>query len=446
VQLPDQHHPTLVRAVGLKGLSAGLFNTIVGAGIFVLPATVAGIVGSGAPIAYLFCAVAILFVLLSYAAAGSRVTEAGGSVAYIQAAFGPLAGFLGGVMIWMSDTLATASVATAFCAAVAMYVPFAAEPIGRDALLVLVVGGLAAINIRGVTRGTTFVELITVVKITPLLLFIAIGLALRWHDVPAPTLPSIDALGRSTIFLMFAFSGAETSMALSGEVIAPHRTIPRALLIALAVVTLVYGLVHAIAAAVLDGALASSTAAPIADAAAALAGGWLRSIVLTGGAISMLGYLSAVALATPRTVYAIGRAGILPRALGRVHPRFRTPYVAIVTQAIVTICIAATGTFASLVPAATVSVLVLYLTVCLAAWMLARRDVRADGEPFKVPSLVFAIGAVLCVWMLMNAKMSEIIPEFEVLTVAAVLFLLRTWRRGDSETLATAISRESAQS
>jgi APA family basic amino acid/polyamine antiporter len=435
-------HITLVRAVGLKALSASLFNTVVGSGIFLLPATVAGIVGSGAPVAYLFCAVAILFVMLSYAAAGSRVTEPGGSYAYIRAAFGPLAGFLGGVMIWLSDTLAAASVASAFCAAIAAYVPMTASPVGRNALLVLVVGGLAAINIRGVKRGAAFVELVTLFKLAPLLLFIVIGLALRWHDVPAPTMPSAEALGRATIFLMFAFSGAETAMALSGEVITPHRTIPRALLLSLTVVALLYGSVHAVAAAVLGGSLANSTTAPIAEAAAVLSGGWLRSIVLAGGAVSMLGYMSAVALATPRTVYAVGRAGILPRALGRVHPRYRTPHVAIITQAIITISIAATGSFASLVPSATVAVLVLYSTVCLAAWQLARRGIRAEGEPFRVPSIVFGIGTAFCLWILWNARISELIPECLVLSVAAALFVWRTWSR-DRAAVAATITEQS---
>ena len=91
---------TFLRAISLRALVAGLFNTIVGAGIFVLPATIAGLVGGGAPYAYLACAIAILVVNLCYASAGSRVIDPGGSYAYIARAFGPLAGFLGGVMVW----------------------------------------------------------------------------------------------------------------------------------------------------------------------------------------------------------------------------------------------------------------------------------------------------------------------------------------------------------
>ena len=419
-----------MRAVSLKALSASIFNTIVGAGIFVLPATVAVLVGSGAPIAYLACAVAILFVTLSFAVAGSRVTEAGGSYAYIDAAFGPLAGFLGGVMIWLSDTLATSSVAAAFAAGVAAYAPMAGTPVGRTAVLALAIGGLALVNVRGVTYGARFVEAITIAKLAPLVLFVGVGLALRWHDVPLPTLPSVETLGRATLVLMFAFSGAESSMALSGEVVDPPRTIPRALLLSLALVTLLYALVHLVASVALGPALASSTAAPLADAAERLAGSSLRTVMLAGTLVSAFGYLSAVALATPRTLFAIGCGGVLPVGLGRVHPRFRTPHVAIATQAVITLGIAMSGTFDVLVPLASVAVLTLYLTVCLAAWQLARRNFGGDGTPFTVPTVVPFIGAALCLWLLWNAKANELEMEAGVLAAASALYLLRRWWRG----------------
>src|SRR5262249_31728821 len=157
----------------------------------------------------------------------------------------------------------------------------------------------------------------------------------------------------------------------------------------------------------------------------------------------MLGYLSAIALATPRSVYRIGRAGVLPRALGSVHPRFHTPHVAIVSQMAVVFAIASTGTFTLLVPLATVAVLVLYLTVCLAAWRLARLDVRAAGEPFRVPFPVFGVGALLCLWLLWNTTLREQLLEVAVLTCAAVLFLLRT-RGRDADAVAAEITEQSA--
>jgi basic amino acid/polyamine antiporter, APA family len=423
-QSPATAGATLVRAIGVRALSAGLFNTIVGAGIFVLPATVAGLIDRGAPFAYLTCAIAIMFTTLCYAAAGSRVVDAGGSYAYIGAAFGPLAGFLGGVMVWLSDVLATAGVASAFAAGVALYVPAIGSPAGRMALVVAIVGGLAAINLRGVKQGTRFMEVVTVAKLAPLVLFIAVGLVLRRHDLPLPAVPSGEALGRATLILMFVFSGAESAVALSGEVTDPVRTIPRALLFSLALVTLLYGLVHLVAQATLGPALVTSTVAPLADAANALAGSPFRTMMLLGTLLSMLGYLSAVALATPRTLFAMAGDGILP-ALQRVHPRFRTPHVAIVFHTAAVVLVASVGSFAVLVPFASVAVLVLYLSVSLASWELQRRGVSAGSDVFNVPAVVPAIASAFCLWLLWNASGTELMMEAIVMVAAIALYVFR---------------------
>ena len=198
---------------------------------------------------------------------------------------------------------------------------------------------------------------------------------------------------------------------------------------------------HAVAAAALGAALPASTGAPLAEAAAVFGGAPMRSLLLAGTAISMLGYLSAIALATPRSVYRIGRVGVLPRALGRVHPRFRTPHVAIIAQMSVTFAIAATGTFTLLVPLATVAVLVLYLTVCFAAWRLARLDVRAEGEPFGAVA-AFAIGAAV--------RLAALEHDGEGTTARtggpyrrSALFLWRT-RGRDTEAVAAEITEQSA--
>ena len=106
----------LVRAIGVRGLTASIVNTTIGAGIFVLPALVARDLGSAAPLAYLACGLAMTFVVASFAMAGSRVSLTGGIYAYVEVAFGPLIGFLTGFLVWLSSLLAAASVASALAA------------------------------------------------------------------------------------------------------------------------------------------------------------------------------------------------------------------------------------------------------------------------------------------------------------------------------------------
>jgi amino acid transporter len=414
---------TLLRALGTRRLAVSIFNTVVGAGIFVLPATVFGLAGAGAPFAYLACTVAILFVALSFASAGSRISEAGGAYRYVGAGLGPWAGGVTGILQWLSDTLSNASVATAFAAAVGVYWPAVSSGIGRTLLLVVVIGALAALNLRGIKRSTTFLEAVTVAKLAPLLLLVVLGLSLLPGRVDVPPLPDLDTLGRTALVLLFAFAGIESALALSGEVHTPERTIPRALLVALLGISGLYLLIHFVAVAALGDGLATASAAPLAAAGGAVGGPWLQQVMLAGTAISMFGYLTALSTATPRLLYSMGERGLLPAALAKVNPTFRTPSVAIVTQAIIIVAVASTGSFAVLAPMASVAILTVYILVCLAAWRLQQID-TTPGR-FTIPAWVPFVAIAVLVWMLANATMKELAIEGAVVAGASLLYAAR---------------------
>jgi APA family basic amino acid/polyamine antiporter len=182
--------------------------------------------------------------------------------------------------------------------------------------------------------------------------------------------------------------------------------------------------VHVVAEATLGPALVTSTVAPLADAAGMLAGSPFRTLMLLGTLFSMLGYLSAVALATPRTLFALSGGGILP-VLERVHPRHRTPYLAILVHAVAIVVVASMGSFAVLVPFASVAVLVLYLAVSLASWELQRRDVRAASDVFRVPPAVPVIASAFCLWLLWHASRTELMLEGIVMAAATALYVVR---------------------
>jgi amino acid transporter len=414
---------TLLRALGTRRLAVSIFNTVVGAGIFVLPATVYGLAGAGAPFAYIACTIAILFVALSFASAGSRVTEAGGAYSYVGAGLGPWAGGVTGILQWLSDTLSNASVATAFAAAVGVYWPAVSAGVGRLLLLVVVIGALATLNLRGIRRSTTFLEAVTVAKLAPLLLLVALGLSALPGRVDVPPLPDLDTLGRTALVLLFAFAGIESALALSGEVERPEHTIPRALLAALLGISLLYLLIHFVAVAALGDRLSSASAAPLAAAGGAIGGPWLRQVMLAGTAISMFGYLTALSTATPRLLYSMGARGLLPAALAHVNPTHRTPSVAIVTQAVIIVAVASTGSFAVLAPMASVAILTVYALVCVAAWRL--QTIAPGQGRFTVPAWVPLAAIAVLLWMLANATLKELAIEGAVIAGASLLYWSR---------------------
>src|SRR5438105_7235079 len=160
--VPAATEPALRRVIGVRGLAAAIFNITVGAAIFVLPAHVAGNLGAAAPLAYLVCAVATALVALCIAEAGSRVARSGGPYAYVETAFGPYAGFLCGVLLWLGITLAMGAVATVFADTVGGLVPGLGAPLPRAALLIAVYRGLAFVNIPGAALGSNVSGVATV--------------------------------------------------------------------------------------------------------------------------------------------------------------------------------------------------------------------------------------------------------------------------------------------
>jgi amino acid transporter len=373
----------LVRALGVWGLSASIVNITIGGGIFRAPSTaeVTGRLGPAAPLAYVVCALAMTFVVLCFAEAGSRVALTGGPYAYVERAFGGFAGFAVGWMLWVTGTIATAAVATIFADSVQRMVPTHPLVHGRTTVLALVFGIVATINVLGVKFGARLNIASTIAKLLPLGLLIVTGIAyiqpenLVWKAVPAPA-----ELTRASVFLIFVFAGIESAMVPSGEVKEPSKTVPRSVLLAMVIVTAAYILIQVTAQGVLGPSLVGRTA-PLADVAEVTMGPLGGFILGIGVILSTFGYLCGMILAIPRALFAFARDGVLPIALSNVHPKYHTPWIAIIVQAAVSLILALSSGFEPLVILANVSVLFVYLGCAAAAWQLRRKNIRDEtGE------------------------------------------------------------------
>ena len=413
----------LARVIGTWGLAAGIVNVTVGGGIFRLPAGVAAAVGPAAPLAYLACTLAMGLIVLCFAQAGSRVAMTGGPYAYIETAFGPFVGFVSGVMLWVCITLALSAVSTFFADSLLALVP-ALGATGRRIALVVVLIVLAAANIRGVGGVTRFNAIATVAKLLPLVLLVVVGLvAMRWSNLAWHGVPSGGAVSRASVLLIFAFLGIESALVPSGEVQDPARTVPRAIFMAMAAVAALYLTIQLVAQGLLGDALANDPT-PLASAAAVALGPAGRTMILVGSVVSMFAYVSGMMLNVPRMLFAFGRDGFLPIALTRVHPAWRTPYVAIVVQAVVVAGLALFAKFEVLAVAANSTGLVVYAVCCLAAGELRRRDVRAGGTPFVVPggALIPWLAVAVIGWILWGLRREEWMAAGLVMLVAMALY------------------------
>ena len=417
---------SLVRAVGVWGLVASIVNLIIGGGIFRIPSdpAVAGLLGAAAPLAYLLCAVAMGLVVLCMAEAGSRVSLTGGPSMYVETAFGPYAGFLVGVLIWMIGATAVPAIAMIFVDNFARLVPGFDSEAARVGLLVATYAVLVWINVRGVKQGTRLIGVATVVKLAPLILLVVVGVFSVHTEYLKPTaLPAKRDFVRAAMVLVFVFAGFESALVPSGEVQDSSRTVPRALLIAMGVVTVLFIALQLVVQGILGPRLVG-TATPLADAAGVVMGAWGVKLFAVAVVLSVFGFLSGMALAMPRALFAFARDGYAPRVLASVHPRFRTPHVAIVAQAVLTVVLAATNGFERLVVLANLAALLAYLGCCAAAFELHRRDVRGAGEPFRLPggNAIPVIAIFLVIGLLSSVTLREWRIAGLVLAVASLVF------------------------
>ena len=418
----------LVRAIGVPGLTANIINSTIGAGIFVLPALVAKGLGAAAPLAFIACAVAMILFVTCFAIAGSRVSLTGGLYAYVEVAFGGYVGFLAGSLYCLTAIAAVAGVVNVFVNSVAGLVPSLGNPFLRVLVIFLVYGSLTAINVRGVRAGAGAVSAVTLAKLLPILLFLGAGIFfiapsnLHWS-----VWPGSKALGDSVVLLMFAFVGIEVALIPSGEVKNPTRTVPRSAYLALVITTVIYLLIQLVAQGTLGPELALHPNSPLAEAAATFLGPLGRTILLAGATISAFGFVTSDILSSPRMLFAFGRDGALPKWFAHVHPRYRSPDVAIVSYSLAAFVLSLTSSFEALAVLSNVAVLLMYLFCCAACWFLVRKDVRADGPPFTFPGaqLIPLLAIIAIIWILAHATLREFAVAGVVMVIASLLYFLQ---------------------
>jgi basic amino acid/polyamine antiporter, APA family len=401
----------------VRQLAASTVNNIIGSGIFALPAVVALSLGPSAIVAYVVCGIAIGLVALCFVEAGSRISLTGGAYAYVEAAFGPYAGFLVGALFWFgAQIMSSAAVSSLMVDSVRILAP----ALPRAPLLVAVYGFLAWINIRGVRPGARLIEVVTVAKVAPLLLLIGAGVFighasnLAWQGVPTP-----GNIGRASLQLIFAFMGMETALTPAAEIKNPARTIPRGLLTGLGIVVVLYSAVQLAAQGILGPDLATNPTAPLAAAAARAFGSGGRLLMLVAAIISTFGYVSGDMLATPRLLFAFSRDGFLPESIGAVHERYRTPWLAIIVHASVACACALSGTFRVLAVLAVLPLLFVYLAVCVAVLRLRHQSDSA------LRPLIPGLAVVVLVWLIGHSHLREFAAIGAMVILASLAYRFR---------------------
>lgn len=412
----------LVRAIGRWGLAALLINSIIGSGIFGLPAIVAADLGRQSPFAYLVAAVGVGMIMGCFAEVASRFREAGGPYLYTRVAFGRLPALEIAWLHWLSRLTAGAAAINLFSTYLGYFWPAAQRPLERSLLAAAILLMITGVNLLGVRIGAHLSSAFTIAKIAPLLLFAVAGLIYGFaHPAVLPAnqhvTTAMDWFDASLV-LIFAYGGFEGALVPMSEARDPQRDVPFAMLIAFLSVTLIYFLVQIVVVRVLSDPAQSDR--PLAMAAQIFLGPAGGAFIAIGALLSLFGYLSANMVHAPRTTFALAEQGDLPPIFAAVHSRFRTPHVSILVFAVSLWALAIMGNFRWNVVLSSAARLITYGMVCAAALALRRKQPRATAYRLPLGPIFPATGIALMLALLSRITREELAW---ILATAAVAFV-----------------------
>ncbi len=421
----------LVKGLGVFGATSVVAGTMIGTAIFVVPGIMLQLVRTPAMVLVVFVAAGVLslFGALSYAELGAALPQAGGEFVYMHRAYGPLFGFLySWTQFIIAKTASIAAIATGFVIYLAYFFPRLHETVWGAAfhfsghgvevrltglqigstLMVLLLSGL---NILGVRRSGAVQTLFTASKLLVLAILIVLGLTYghgSWQGFH-PFLAAgghgglLTAFGVATVSALWAYDGWNNLSMVAGEVKNPQRNMPLALIAGALLVLIVYVLVNLAYFYVLPASQVLGTNTVASDAARRFLGNAGGAFIAVGVMISTFATLNGSILAGSRIPYATAREGLFPAGLGAVNPRFHTPAVSLVWQAIIAGLFTLTGGYQSLYTKAIFSEFLFY-ALCTAGVFVLRRREPGLPRPYRTWGypLVPAIFVILSVCLLVN--------------------------------------------
>jgi basic amino acid/polyamine antiporter, APA family len=364
-------------------MTALVINTIIGSGVFGLPAELTRLLGRASPFAIILGALGVAIIMACMAEVASQFSEPGGPYHYVRTTFGPFFGIQIGWFHLLSIIGAIAAVSHLFMDYLVTFVSL--STVERDLMLAILIAIPAITNYFGVRAGAALSNVLTIAKLSPLALLILFGISRLIHQtqmIHASELlsPGLSNWVRALVFLIFLYGGWEDTLIVAGEVKEPRRTIPFGLLIGLLICTGFYILLQFITLAAIGTNMSER---PLAAAASVLMGRSGAAVVALAAMVSTYGWVSASLLNAPRLVYSFAAEGDFPGIFAKLDPRYHTPAAGIILFALTGWLLAVSGTFLRIVALSAASMIVYYAATCACLGRLRKLHPQADA--FRVP-------------------------------------------------------------
>ncbi|WP_040327891.1 APC family permease [Clostridium ihumii] len=402
-------------------------NSIIGSGIFLLPNQAMELIGPASLLVILFDMLLVVSIALCFAEVGGMFNKNGGPYVYAKEAFGDFVGFEVGFMKWAIGIIAWATMAVGFVTALSAIWPAAGEGMTKNIIIVAILGGLGVVNILGVNISKVLNNIITVGKLLPLIIFIAVGIFFIKGSNFTPVFPNgtyvSGSFGATALLIFYAFTGFESIAVAAEDMDNPEKNIPKAIITVMIIVSVVYLLIQTVSIGILGQGLAV-TKTPVADASSIFLGSWGGILVSAGTLVSIGGINIASSFITPRTAVALAEDGLLPKCLAKYNKK-GTPYISIIVTVALTIPVALSGSFTKLAAISVVSRFAQYVPTCLAVLVLRKK--RPDlKSSFKIPlgPVVPILAICVSIWLLFQSSTEKILWGLGGLIIGIPIYLL----------------------
>jgi amino acid transporter len=428
-------------------------GAIIGADIYVASTFGAQYLGPFSLLVWVIAGLMAIVIALCFAQCAALLPKVGGPYAYAREAWGPFWGFIVGWSLWLAEWVSLAVFPVAFVRYLSVFLPNLGL-VYQTVFKVLFVLFLVASNIFGVKSAGRTNDVLTLVKLGPLILFSAIGVlfvivnpAVAFSNF-SPFVPNgLGNFGLALVLIFWAYAGFEISTIPAEEIKDPKKTIPRAIVLGIAIVTVFYLVTNAVLFAVRKSADLARDTAPLASATKA-ALNWNPALVLVGGAIVGVGALISVAgsdesgmIGTSRLGYALAADGLFPSVFAKIHPKYKTPYLGIIIQAVTALVAAVYGSLEMLVATSVFLLSTAYLATGLSVFWL-RKQFPAPQSRWEASSVIPVLGIIFSLFLMSQCTIVQIATATLMLLVGIPIYIKYSPKKELTDTKNALLARE----
>ena len=414
-----------------------VIGAIIGADIYVASSFGAAYLGPSSLIVWVAAGVIAIVIALCFAQCAAYLPRVGGPYAYAKDAWGPFPGFIVGWSLWLAEWISLAVFPVAFVRYLTFFQP-SLDPLIQALVKVLFVAFLIVNNVLGVKAAGRTNDILTIIKLAPLILFVIIGAGYSLLN-PATVTSNLTpfapfgytSFGLTLVLVFWAYAGFEISTIPADVVENPSKIIPRAIVLGMTIVTVFYLTTNTVLFAVRSSPQLATDLAPLATATVSILGtGSILAIlgglvVSVGALISVTGSDESGMIGTSRLGYALAVDGLFPKIFAKIHPKYKTPYLAIIVQAVTALIASLIGNLGTLVAVSVFFLAVAYAATCASILSFRRRD----PEPvfhLRGGAILPIIGVVFSLYLITQCTTPQLEIGLVLLGVGVPMYVIFT--------------------